>query len=306
MRCGIPFDKKNQSQGHQFSISISAWQSVTRWKRDEGSRHNLFAGHQWCWILCFDRTFQWLFQIASHKISTSSKPYVLRRLVQANFSEVLANGKDQMPYSSGFMQESILRSKGDFHGFPMRFPGWKPCCLPGWWSSSRNLIFPREKNMRVRVKQKDVRYWPKIRNLCWSRVFFWQHVQQSGTPRSRHNVVTKDVIVHTQQMLPEFCWNMFQHLHCETHIIPTFTIIYAGSTEVPHNAAPPNSQPSCGCPLKWNAFLPFFALFPCKIARYTCTRRWSRPIDILWSNLLITKVQSQCYMDRCSADSIQN
>ena len=33
----------------------------------------------------------------------------------------------------------------------------------------------------------------------------------------------KDVIVHRQQMIPELWWSMFQHLRCETHIIPTLT-----------------------------------------------------------------------------------
>ena len=31
----------------------------------------------------------------------------------------------------------------------------------------------------------------------------------------------KDVIVHRQQIIPEFCWGMLQHLRCETHIIST-------------------------------------------------------------------------------------
>ncbi len=40
----------NQSQGHQLSISISVWHTVTRRKREEGSKHILVARHQWCWF----------------------------------------------------------------------------------------------------------------------------------------------------------------------------------------------------------------------------------------------------------------
>ena len=66
----------------------------------------------------------------------------------------------------------------------------------------------------------DVSCWPRIDNLCWSRLF-GQHVKESTTPRSRHSAVMKAVIVHRQQRIPKFCWSMFQQLRCETHIIPT-------------------------------------------------------------------------------------
>ena len=50
---------------------------------------------------------------------------------------------------------------------------------------------------------------------------FTEQKREKEKARSRHSAVMKDVIVHRQQMIPKFCWSMFQQLRCETHIIPT-------------------------------------------------------------------------------------
>ena len=135
---------------HQLSISISAWHTATRRKRDEGSKHIPVARRQWCWIFCYDLTIQWPLQIVRRITSKSSKPCVLRFPVQAGqWTRSNAFDRSKLTTHTGRIPAAKVLSRKAFavkRCPSMRLPRRKPCCSSGWWSSSWSSILSRTRH----------------------------------------------------------------------------------------------------------------------------------------------------------------
>ena len=137
--------------------------------------------------------------------------------MQASFSKVLANGHGQMPLTNLNLQPTPEYQHATIcPGRHLRSRAVLQCVCHD--ETRRAVLLSRLvviKLMFDSVQNKTCEYFLKqtdgsYSNLFWPH-FFRQHGAETAKPRSRHCAMIMDIIAHWQQMLPAFCWNMFQH-----------------------------------------------------------------------------------------------